>query len=258
MLSRTLAGRLHALQRRRGREETGEFLVEGVRLVEDLLASTVVPRIALLSTSLEDTPRGRSLAGQLRARVECVAVSDADLSRIGTTETPQGVAVVAVIPRAELSSVVIGDDGLLIVLDAIQDPGNFGTIVRCADAFGATAVATLPGTVDPWNPKSVRSAAGASLRLPIVSTDLATIGALIHERDGAVVGAAREGDDVEDVARTIARPIALVLGNEGAGLTHSTRVVCDRIAAVPIRGSAESLNVAVAAGILMYILTRQA
>jgi RNA methyltransferase, TrmH family len=256
MLTRALAGRLHALRRRRGRVDSGEFLVEGVRLAEDLLASPVVPRLALLSTSLEDTARGRALAEQLRARVECVAVTDLELGRIATTETPQGVVVVAAIPRADLAAMVVSDAGLLVVLDAVQDPGNFGTIVRCADAFGASGVAILPGTVDPWNPKAVRSAAGSSLRVPLGQTELPHIAALMRERGGTIVGAATDGDSIEGMARAVARPIALVLGNEGAGLTPAVRSGCDRLAAVPIHGSAESLNVAVAAGILMYVLTR--
>jgi RNA methyltransferase, TrmH family len=256
MLSRSQFSRFQALQRRRGRDESGEFLVEGVRLVEDLLESPVVPVTALLAPSLEDTPRGRRLAQRLLDAGFATAVTDAELARICTTDTPQGVAVIARIPRASLTDLDIGANTLLLVLDAVQDPGNFGTVVRCADAFGATAVLTLPGTVDPWNPKSVRSAAGSSLRVPVIATSAAELERSIRARGGSILGASMEGIDVAAVARAARRPVALVLGNEGAGIGTDARRICDELVSVPIRGAAESLNVGVAAGILVYVLTR--
>lgn len=256
MLSRSQLSRFQALQRRRGRDESGEFLVEGVRLVEDLIVSPVVPVTALLAPSLEDTPRGRRLAQRLRDAGYATEVSEAELGRICTTDTPQGVAVIARIPSVSLTDLDIGPDSLLLVLDAVQDPGNFGTIVRCADAFGAAAVLTLPGTVDPWNPKSVRSAAGSSLRVPVIATSAAELEHAIRAREGTILGAAMEGIDVAVVARGARRPVALVLGNEGAGLGADARRICDDLVSVPISGAAESLNVGVAAGILVYVLTR--
>lgn len=255
MLSKGQLSRLQALQRPRGREESGEFLLEGVRLVEDLLATGAVPRIALVAPSLEDTSRGRELASRLRASAETLDVSDAELARVGTTETPQGVAVVARIPRAELAELHLQGDALVVVLDAVQDPGNFGTIVRCADAFGAAAVVTLPGTVDPWNPKSVRSAAGSSLRIPVMSATAEEFIARVRQFGGSVYGAAMDGRDVAEVAEQ-SGPVAIVLGNEGAGLSGAVRAICDDTIAIPIR-SAESLNVGVAAGIIMYVMSRR-
>src|SRR5690606_26387496 len=167
MLSRSWASRVRALQRRKGREESGEFLVEGIRQAEDLVASAVVPRLALVAPSLEDTPRGRDLAARVRALAPTVDVTDSELAQLATTESTQGIMIVASIPRVSLEEVAIDDRSLIIVLDAVQDPGNFGTIVRSADAFAAALIVALPGTVDPWNPKSVRSAAGSSLRIPI-------------------------------------------------------------------------------------------
>ncbi|HEX2167895.1 MAG TPA: RNA methyltransferase [Longimicrobiales bacterium] len=254
MLSRAQASRLRALHRRKGREESGEFLVEGIRQVEDLIASPVVPRLALLSPSLEDTPRGQALLARLREAVATVEVTESELAQLATTETTQGVLVVASIPRLALDDVAVDDRSLIIVLDAVQDPGNFGTIVRSADAFGAATIVALPGTVDPWNPKAVRSAAGSSLRIPIIETQLDPL--LMHLRHHAVrlLGADMNGMAVEEAVR--AGPVALALGNEGAGLSDTVRAACDELVSVPIGGAADSLNVGVAAGILMYLLSR--
>ncbi|HEX6308094.1 MAG TPA: RNA methyltransferase [Longimicrobiales bacterium] len=255
MLSRNQASRVIALHHRRGREKNGEFLVDGVRLAEDLLDSGIVPRLALISPSLEDTGRGRDLARRLRARMATLDVTDAELARLATTETTQGVLVVAAIPRPVLADAPIPAGSLVVVLDAVQDPGNFGTIVRSADAFGAALIAALPGTVDPWNPKVVRSAAGSSLRVPIIATTLESLLPHLRAHGCALFGADMSGESVEDVDG--GGSVALALGNEGAGLGGPVRAACDRLLSVPIRGAAESLNVGVAAGILMYLLTRK-
>jgi RNA methyltransferase, TrmH family len=254
MLSRARAARVRALHSRKGREDTGEFLVEGVRQVEDLIASPIVPRLALISPSLEDTARGRELAARVRAAVASVDVTDAELAQLATTETTQGILAIAPIPRIGLDEVQLDDRSLIIVLDAVQDPGNFGTIVRSADAFRVAMIAALPGTVDPWNPKVVRSAAGSSLRIPIVETTLDVLLAHLRAHDATLLGADMDGISVEQSVHH--GPVALALGNEGAGLGDAVRAACDQLVSVPIGGVAESLNVGVAAGILMYLLTR--
>jgi RNA methyltransferase, TrmH family len=256
MLSRAEAKRLHALARERARAETGLFLAEGVRLVEELLASTVVPRVALIAPSLEDTDRGAQLARRLRAAVRTVDVAEHELARVAATDAPQGVVVAAEMPRFELGRLHLGPRAVAVVLDAVQDPGNFGTIVRSADAFGADVVCCLPGTVDPWNPKAVRAAAGSSLRVPIVVAGLEQLLEFLRSADFQLLGADMGGAAIEGVRRR--DRVALVLGNEGAGLTVAVRAHLDATVAVPIRGAAESLNVGVAAGILLYLLTREA
>jgi RNA methyltransferase, TrmH family len=255
MLSNAELKRLRALARPRGREESGLFAVEGVRLVEDLLDSPVVPRAAYLAPSLEDTDRGARLARTLRGRLPCHEVPEHQLASIAGTESPQGVLVTAAIPHFTAADLPVAERMLVVVLDGVQDPGNFGTIVRSADAFGASYVLALPGTVEPWNPKAVRAAAGSSLRVPILETAVDEAVALLRSHGFRLLGADMGGVAVEElpaVART-----ALVLGNEGAGLGAAVRAVLDGSVAVPIRGSAESLNVGVAAGILLYLLGRE-
>jgi TrmH family RNA methyltransferase len=254
MLSKAELKRIQALKRRKSRAERRQFLAEGIRVVDDLLASPIVPQLALIAPSLEDTPRGAALARRLRDTVRTEQLDDHVLADIADTETPQGVVVIADMPHISLAALQLESRALIVVLDAVQDPGNFGTIVRSADAFGAAAVIALPGTVDPWNAKAVRAAAGSSLRLPVVETDLETMTKYMHTHRVVLYGADMSGQSIERIEA--AQRSAVVLGNEGGGLTPSVRAACDELIAVPIRGSAESLNVGVAAGILLYMMTR--
>jgi RNA methyltransferase, TrmH family len=255
MLTRSELRRLRALGSRKGRAESGLFLAEGVRLVEDLLATDIVLDVALVTPSLEDTPRGAALARALRTRVRTAEVTERELAVVAGTDTPQGVVVAAEIPRRRLADVVLTARALVLVLDGVQDPGNFGTVVRSADAFGVACVLALPGTVDPWNPKAVRSAMGASLRVPIVGVTVTAAIEWLRSAGCRILGADVAGVSVERIGS--APRTALVLGNEGVGLSEAIRTALDGMVAVPIRGAAESLNVGVAAGILLYLLTRE-
>jgi RNA methyltransferase, TrmH family len=255
MLSKAEIKRLHGLARPAGRAETGLFLAEGVRLVEELLESAVVPHLAVITSSLEDTSRGAALAGRLRERVRVLEAAEHQLAAIADTATPQGVVVAASIPRWRLEDLPTADRELGVVLDGVQDPGNFGAIVRSADAFGAAWVCTLPGTVDPWNPKAVRSAAGSSLRVPIVESTHAELKEYLSMRGFRTLGADMAGAPVGEAGRP--PRVALVLGNEGAGLRPETRTLLDGAVSVPVRRVIESLNVGVAAGILLYELSRE-
>jgi len=255
MLSQAELKRLRAVKSRKGRAESGLFLAEGVRLVEDLLGSDVVLHVALVAPSLEDTPRGAALARALRARARTAEVSERELGDVAGTDSPQGVVVAAEIPQRKLVQLGLPERAVAVVLDGVQDPGNFGSIVRSVDAFGAACVLTLPGTVDPWNPKSVRAAMGSSLRVPIVEVTVKETVDWLRAGGWRIVGADANGSSVE--ALVPAARTALVLGNEGAGLSEAVRAALDEVIGVPIRGSVDSLNVGVAAGILLYLLTRE-
>lgn len=255
MVSGGEAKRIRGLQRRKGREREGLFLAEGVRVVEELLQAGVVLPLALVSSSLEDTERGRRLAAALEAATEFRRVSDGELSELADTSTTQGVLVVAEIPRASLGAVSPAGASVALVLDGVQDPGNLGTLARSAAAFGCEALLCLPGTVDPWNPKAVRASAGGLFRIPVVQSDPGELDEWLGRHGYLVVGADAGGESVEE--RALPQRVALVVGNEGAGLSEAMRERCDRILSVPMRGGTESLNVAVAGGIMLYELTRE-
>lgn len=255
MLSRGEEKQIHGLHRRRTREREGRFLAEGVRVVEELLDAGIVLRLAVVSSSLEDTDRGVRLRDRLEATVELRRISDAEIRRLADTATTQGVLVVAETPAASLEEVVPNGGSVVLVLDGVQDPGNLGTLARSAAAFGGDALVCLPGTVDPWNPKAVRASAGALFRVPVTLPSTDWLDEWLGRHGYLVAGADTAGAPIGD--EPLPQRVALVVGNEGAGLSDRLRARCDRLVAVPMRGGTESLNVAVAGAVLLYELMKE-
>jgi len=254
MLSQSETRLLHALKSRAGREKHGAFAVEGVRVVEDLLAARIDLKFAVVSPTLEDSARGRALIEALEGRTTVRRLADHELRAQAETETPQGVIAVALASHASLASIKLRAAALVLVLDAIQDPGNLGTLIRSADAFAADCVIALPGTVDYWNPKVVRAAAGAAFRVPLVHAAADELWAWLAQHAFTICGADIQGESIAGAQLT--GNIALVAGNEGSGLRRETREHVTRTVTIPMPGRAESLNVGVAAGILLYELSR--
>lgn len=251
-LSRADEKLLIALRRRKVRASEGLFLAEGIRVSEELLRTSIVLRLALVSTGLEDTPRGQALAERLES-MGALRVTEPTLAKFATTDAPQGVLLVAEVPPAAPET--LDTAVLVLALDGVQDPGNFGTLIRAADAFGVNVVCALPGCVDPWNPKVVRAAAGSSFRVPILSLSNEDAARRLAQLDFAILVADAAGVDVAERAR--ARRTALVVGNEGAGVQPFWRDAAHAIVGVPTSGPVESLNVAMATGILLYELCRK-
>jgi TrmH family RNA methyltransferase len=247
MPSISAAKRLRALHRAKGRREHGMTLVEGPRVVRDALDAGVPVHEALYTEEAAGDPATAPLLEVLRATgVAPELVPAPELTRFADTVTPQGLLVAVDIPRGSLDDVTTPR---LVVLDAVQDPGNVGTLIRAADALGAGGVVVLPGTVDPWNPKVVRAAAGASFRIPVVETTLAPLVGWCRARGVPLLVAAAGGEPAPRGAG--ARDAALVVGNEGAGVSDDVRALADGVVGVPQRGRADSLNVAMAGAILM-------
>ncbi len=255
MLTRREERLLRSLSQRRHREREGLFAAEGVRAVEDLVASPLALHFAAASSSLGDTPRGAALLDALaRAGVAVREVDERAFADLADTEQPQGIVAVASIPRHALDDLAPrSEPAAVLVLDAVQDPGNFGTLARTAEALGAAGVLALPGTVDPWNAKSVRAAMGSSFRLPIVAAGWDEAAPWLAEHGfvtvAAVVGA-------PPLPRPLPPRAALVVGNEGAGVSPETLARAGLRAGIPLRGRAESLNVAAAGAILLHELLR--
>ena len=242
--------------RRKARERSGLFVAEGIRTVESLLDSPLRITGALTCDLLGRTNRGEALAAALHARgIAVERVSDRDFLSASDTEHPQGVLAIAEQPTTNLQAVVDGAGAAplrLLVLDGIQDPGNVGTLLRTAAALGCVATVALPGTVDPWNAKAVRSAAGMQFRHPTVDGTVDELAPFLRARGIVLWGADATGTPVDDVEPPTR--LALAVGNEGNGLSASVREACERLVAMPMAPHTESLNVAVAGGILLYAL----
>jgi len=246
---------LHGLQRRAVREERGLFLAEGVRVAEELVRAGLGFELAVVAPSLEETPRGGNLVQRLARLGEVRRAPEAEVRRLAATDAPQGIVVAAHMPRPDLESLELSAKATVLALDGVQDPGNFGTLVRSAHAFDAALVLAMTGTVDPWNPKSVRAAAGSSFHMPVVLAATTDAIVWLRSRDFAIFAADMNGEPVERAHRP--DRVALAVGNEGAGVGDTVMGAADARVAVRIRGTAESLNVAVAAAILLYVLTRE-
>jgi RNA methyltransferase, TrmH family len=247
------------LHRRRARDRRGLALAEGVRLVEEALAARVPIRGAAVAPGLEGTPRGTALKSALeRAGVRLESVSDAVLETLADTEQPQGIVAVIEPREWRLEDLEPAPGRPVLVLDAVQDPGNVGTILRTALGLGGAGVVALKGTADLHNAKVLRGSMGALFQLPAVAGDADDYLAWAKSAGVETWVTAADGEPLSK--RTGAHrpraPIALVLGNEGAGVGAALSAAAHRRVAIPLGPGVESLNVAVAAGILLYEVTR--
>ncbi|MEP6763232.1 MAG: RNA methyltransferase [Gemmatimonadaceae bacterium] len=238
------------LKRRKARERNQLFVVEGLRSVEMLLESPLAIAGLLVTPGLAMDIRGQAiLARASQQNLEILEVREAEFASAANTDTPQGVLAISRTPSFALSAPP--ERALYLVLDAIQDPGNVGTILRSAAAFGVTATLILPGTVDVWNAKVVRSTMGSIFTQSVVEVTSETLKIFLVENHITCWAADTQGTPV-DRLETTNRRLALVVSNEGAGITSGVAALADRRVAISMSAGIESLNVAVATGILLH------
>ncbi len=245
MISRARLKFLRSLKRKKVRDEECLFVVEGFNLVEEAVA-TGYARELFFSDTASEHPRARALHDSDLPRSDLEAGDVADLAE---TQTPAGAFALVESPWRDFDLRSLPDRCLVLLAAGVSDPGNLGTLVRTAAALGAAAVVTAPGTVEPLNPKAVRATAGAIFRVPVVGADAAAL----KEAAFFLYVADAGGEPVTAWTRRPAR-LALAVGNEPHGVDDSTRGLADGTLAVPAHGDVESLNVAVAAGILLNAL----
>lgn len=242
------------LQRRKARQRQGRFVAEGVRAVEALLSSPVTVTGVLVTTALRADARGAALFDRLLAReIPVQDVTDTELATAADTDAPQGILAIGEIPAHALNTPSPG--ARYLVLDALQDPGNVGTLIRTAAALGVTATIALPGTVDLWNAKVVRSTMGALFTHPALHATWETVTSFLDAHRIPFWLADTDGDALHRVAAdSVPARLALAVGNEGAGVSDAVAARADRRIAIAMTPGIESLNVAVATGILLHAL----
>jgi TrmH family RNA methyltransferase len=229
----------------------GMVAIEGDHLLEEALRSGMVLKTVFVSERREVpkiVPRG----------VEVLRLTEELFGSVVETQSPQGVAALLVPPVFALDDVMGKVSSLILVAVGLQDPGNLGTLVRSAEAFGATGVLTTPGTVSVWNQKALRASVGSVFRVPVVGVDASETEELKRRGvrliaavgpDGADVTAAREMD--------FTGACAVMIGNEGSGLAAEWIEMCDVRVTIPCPGPVESLNAGVAGSLLLYEASRQ-
>lgn len=228
------------------RDKTGRFIIEGFHLVEEALKEGDLVQEVILSQDAE-LPASFELQG-----IEVIYAANDVLKAISDTETPQGIAAVCEQRNVTLEDI---NPEMLLLIDAVQDPGNIGTMIRTADAAGIDAVILGEGCADPYNPKVIRSTQGSLFHMPVLKGKLEDIIDRLKSRDIPVFGTALENSvPFENVKKT--RSFALLVGNEGQGVDKALLSKTTQNLYIPIYGKSESLNVGIAAGILLYHLRK--
>ncbi|GAB4372841.1 MAG: RNA methyltransferase [Calditrichia bacterium] len=229
------------------------FLVEGVRLCEEALNSGWEIEAAYLTHQFLTQPRAEVFQKMLQNRgIKALEVDSDIFERLSQTETPQGILLIMKMPRLDLESILQGNGKrLVLVLDAISDPGNMGTLIRTADWFGADAVISSSQSVDLYNPKVVRASMGSIFHLDCIEEESIqkTLGLLKKTGFRILSTSAKQGQPLSEVQ--IQPPVALILGSEAHGLPQELKNAADMTLHIPKFGQAESLNVTVAGGILL-------
>jgi TrmH family RNA methyltransferase len=234
------------------RQSEGVFIIEGVRLVNEALASGWPLRDIFVTTGLN--PRGRDLYEKaVSTTCNRYEVSDEVMAEISDTETPQGIVAVVELRKLPLPQKL----DLVLVLDAIRDPGNVGTILRTASAAGVDAVLIAPETADPFSPKVLRAGMGAQMKMPVWVCDWQAISLLIKEKTGLRVLLADTGDGVVFWKAPLNEAVALIVSNEASGPSSAAGRLADGVITIPMPGNIESLNAAIAASLLVYEVLRQ-
>ncbi len=246
--------------------------LEGFHLVSEAFSSGLVPAAIFLRQG-EDVEAMHTLTGmmerpdhgieagvsgdRLASGVDVLVLPPALFNSMLGTKSPQALAALVVLPSPTPASLFDKPLPLVLVLAGLQDPGNVGTLLRSAEAFGGSGALLLPGTASPWNAKSLRASAGSSLRLPLLNlSDAEEAAAMLRKhRVRSFAAVARDGDSMEDAP--LYEAAALWIGNEGSGLTEREMACCERQLTLPMVREVESVNAAIAGSLLLYEASRQ-
>ena len=252
-LSNPTVKAVRALHLRKEREASGLFLAEGLKIVTEAVELGFAPKTLMFSSEADHPLLKRAEAATRAAGGEVIEVTREILEKVSRRENPQTVVAVFEQRFRPLSAVVPAKDPW-VALHRIRDPGNLGTIVRTADAAGCGGVILVGECVDPYGVEAVRATMGSVFAVPLVRTHEADFLAWRRSWAGSVVGTLLSAT-VDHRAAEYQKPVLLVMGNEQAGLPPEMAAACDVNVKIPMRGRADSLNLSVATGIMIYAVT---
>lgn len=243
------------IREKRARYRHGAFVVEGPNLVSAALEDTDRSRIKRVFVTRRFMDRGSDLMRRIEeSRTEVVEVTEYVLGKLSAAESPQGITAIASYVPPALDSISL--EGITVVSDGIQDPGNLGTIIRTADFFGCDAVVLLEGTCDAFSPKTLRATAGSIFQVPVVYATRDRLPDLLRGK-GARLAVTDPAGGRSLPEADLSPPLAFIFGNEAGGISPGLRGAADFSVRIPARGQAESLNVAVTVAICLYEATRE-
>lgn len=244
------------LRERRGREAAGATIVDGVRELGRALEGGAQVVEAFVDHA-RLAPDGHAVVARLaEAGVPIVRAGRAVIERLGYGDRSEGVVAIVRVPNTSLAAVRLPGDPLVVVVEAVEKPGNLGAILRSADATGADAVIAADPATDLFNPNAVRASLGTIFTVPVASGDGPSVRAWLASNGLRLLAARVDGDDVFDGV-DLRGPLAIVLGSEATGLTDGWRGPGIDAVRLPMLGVADSLNVSVAAAVLLYEARRQ-
>ena len=254
-LTNPLVKAVRALHLRKTRDETGQFVAEGLKFVIEAIELDRFPEILLYGPEAAGHPLlERARRATLDAGGQVIEVTRDILSKVSRRDNPQAVIGVFRQVFAPLDSLDPKAASGWVALHRVRDPGNLGTVIRTADAAGCGAVILVGECCDPYSVEAVRATMGSIFALPIVQTDEAAFVAWRAGWPGSVVGTLLSAT-VSHAEAAYRRPTLILLGNEQQGLTPDMAALCDVNVKIPMRGRADSLNLSVAAGIMIYAVT---
>lgn len=247
-----------ALHLKKRRDETGLFVAEGARVIQEAIARGLLPETLIISEAGADrTSLSRLCAQTLAAGKDVLSVTPQILEKIARRDNPQSVIALFRQERRGAKDLPAMPQGTLIALENIKDPGNLGTILRTADATGSAGVLLIGDTCDPYSPEAVRATMGSLFAVPLYRLSLAEFVAYATHFKGDIIGTALQTDK-DYRAITPRAPTLLLMGSEQAGLSAEARLACTHLVKLPMRGGADSLNLAVATGVMLYHLLAEA
>jgi TrmH family RNA methyltransferase len=249
--------RLRSLSDPKHRKKEHAFLIEGVKMVEEALRDKAGISMVVAAPGLVQH-HGKGVLKLAESRgVDVVWISSALMDALSENKTPQPVMAVVTMREHSPDALFSRDPGLIVVAHQLQDPGNLGTIIRTAEAVGASGMAITPNTVDPFNAKAIRASMGSILRLPIVHVgDLTAFMKTCRQKKYQTIATILTGDRTHfDIDLT--KPTAVIFGQEGAGLPQEVLSTIDLQIRIPMADTIDSLNVATAAAVILYEVMRQ-
>lgn len=252
-LSNPIAKDIRALSQKKNRDESGTFLAEGLKLVIDAFEQGWTIRTLIYAKAARGKPVVEEVAAKTVARGGLVLeVSEKVLTAITRRDNPQAVIAVFEQQLKSLASIRPQQGETWVALDRVRDPGNLGTIIRTADAAGASGIILIGETVDPFSMEAVRATMGSVFSMPLTRTSVGDFLVWKKNAGASVIGTHLKGSvDYRTIDYT-ARPTVILMGNEQAGLPDDLAEGCDRLARIPQAGRADSLNLAVATGVMLF------
>jgi len=254
----TIVKFIRGLRDKRSRDREKRFVIEGVKMLSEAFDSGIYPEQVIVSEGAQSQPAVKELLARLGQGPQVIRTSDGVMEYMCETETPQG--ILALVPMREilLTGLDINPSSIIVVMDGVQDPGNVGTIIRAADAFDAHAVLLTGYCADLYNAKTLRSTMGSLFHIPVIAgIDVNGLVDFFRLSGVAMAVTCLEKTSVDIDQAVLDRPLALVFGSEARGVSPELAHAANQKIKIPMAGMAESLNVAVAAGIVLYEVFRR-